>query len=67
MNCIVCNKEVERLSKTLPSDMLNGGVYGVIDAGYGSCHDLDSFKFVICDDCITEKLSKSIIKEIKNR
>lgn len=36
------------------SQMVSDGIIHVIDAGYGSSHDTDSFIIAICDDCISE-------------
>jgi hypothetical protein len=64
MNCICCNSEVKELYpdwKDVPP-MWNSAAAGIIDAGYGSNHDLDSFSFLICDSCISEKLKAGVIK-----
>jgi hypothetical protein len=63
MKCICCSKEVKELCpdwKDVPP-MWSGGATGKIDAGYGSSYDLDTFTFIICDDCIKEKLSNNLI------
>jgi hypothetical protein len=53
--CIKCNKKVFELS---PSTNWYEGCLFENSAGYGSEHDLDSFKIMICDDCLTEYKEK---------
>ncbi len=42
--------------RTTNNRMWNDGIVNIIDAGYGSSHDTDSFVIAICDDCIKTNL-----------
>jgi hypothetical protein len=43
--------------------MWDGGVYGVLSAGYGSNYDDDMFGILICDDCITANKDRLLWEE----
>lgn len=57
--CIVCDKEIKCLYDN-PADeelegLLNGGITGILYAGYGSKLDGDIYVIAICDECVKEK------------
>ena len=69
-NCLVCNKQINKLDD-LPKDqewegVWQDGIVQKIDAGYGSCLDGDMFCLAICDDCVIEKYKEGKIKHVGN-
>jgi hypothetical protein len=42
---------------TVDNEMINGGIIQILNAGFGSIHDTDSFIIGICDSCIIENLT----------
>lgn len=70
--CIVCQKNkiipyhkdiIDPL--TQENSMWEDGVVEKITAGYGSCHDMDSYYIGICDECIENLKQKGLIKNFK--
>jgi hypothetical protein len=63
--CIICQKQINYLwdqdiAGTLPHN-LDYAVDLEIYAGYGSIHDGDVYKAVICDECLTTLISKNLV------
>jgi hypothetical protein len=52
--------------KTIQSEMIDNGIIGIIDAGYGSNHDGDRIILAICDDCIKENLEDGTLLYFTN-
>jgi hypothetical protein len=77
MYCICCKKnnvklltfgeenqtplEEDILFKNSKTEMVDGGIIQIIDAGYGSKHDGDRFIIAICDDCISQNKEDSTL------
>jgi hypothetical protein len=51
---------------TINNEMINNGIIHIIDAGYGSVHDMDQFIIAICDDCIKENLNDATLLIFKS-
>ena len=39
-------------------DLIHGGSHVFIDPGYGSKFDGDEFNFIICDECLAQRIPK---------
>ena len=46
---------------TINNEMVGNGIINIIDAGYGSVHDMDQFIIAICDHCIKENLNDATL------
>lgn len=58
--CLCCAKEVEYIregsGKIWGQELFMNAAYCEFVVGYGSDYDFDTLKFVICDECIKEKI-----------
>lgn len=48
------------------SEMWNGGIVGLISAGYGSNTDGDEFIIAICDECLATKKDNGTVAVVGN-
>lgn len=67
MTCIVCGKNIERESPSLPprppeQDMWMDAVVHVLWAGFGSKFDTSGFVVAVCDPCVEKKLANGVIE-----
>jgi hypothetical protein len=68
--CCVCKKaKIKTLYPTsnIKKAMWDSGIVTEIQAGFGSCHDMNTFLIAICDDCITDLHNLNIIEKVNVR
>lgn len=67
--CIVCEKAVMYLWNKdvigMETENLDGGVYIVMIAGYGSVFDMNEYQAIICDDCLDKAVQRNRVVFIK--
>ena len=67
--CIVCEKAVMYLWDKdvigMETENLDGGVYMVMIAGYGSVFDMNEYQAIICDDCLDKAVQRNRVVFIK--
>jgi len=71
-NCCVCKNAVVKtlypISKNeFENAMWDSGIVSIIQAGYGSSHDMDSFIIAICDSCIEILTNSNIIEKVNGK
>jgi hypothetical protein len=67
--CIVCEKAVMYLWDKdvigMETENLDGGVYMVMIAGYGSVFDMNEYQAIICDDCLDKAVQRNRVLFVK--
>lgn len=64
--CVSCGEPINEMSDSENFDLVDSGVVGTLDAGYGSTHDGDTIQVGICDDCLDQHLKIGRVKVIKS-
>ena len=66
--CMVCEKAVMYLwnkEESPESINLDGGVYMIMVAGYGSVFDMNEYQAIICDDCLDKAVQRNRVVFVK--
>lgn len=66
--CLICEKAVIYLWKELKdieAENLDGAVYMIMVAGYGSVFDMNEYQAIICDDCLDKAIQRNRVLFVK--
>lgn len=67
--CLICEKAVMYLWDKnvigMETENLDGGVYMVMIAGYGSVFDMNEYQAIICDDCLDKAIQRNRVLFVK--
>lgn len=66
--CLICEKAVIYLwqeLKDIEAENLDGAVYMVMVAGYGSVFDMNEYQAIICDDCLDKAIQRNRVLFVK--
>jgi hypothetical protein len=71
--CIICEKQIKylwdethNLKNVVEIPNLNSAIDIDLCAGYGSIHDGDMYRAVICDSCMTTLIAKNLVTHTGN-